>query len=454
MNHFALLIALCVATFQFPAAAQEWIPLFDGRTLNGWRPSENKGTWRVEDGTLVSRGGRSHLFYDGEVQHHDFKNFELRAEVKTTTASNSGIYLHTHYQETDFPETGYECQVINGYPANPKPDQYVERKMTSSIYAIRNVWKSPAKDNEWFRYRIVVRGKTIRTYINDELMADYTEPEHPFRPADKKGRLLSSGTFALQGHDAGSVVFYRNIEVKPLPDDLPTPGTPTDDPAFDAKIIQLSDDNFPLLDLDVQLGHGLALDDALANARQFGYTYGLVFSGPLPAGFRKPLNAFVGLKVTGSEALNGLKIMAPGSFDYVIATTGLPAGVAGKNPDPQALVEQQITLIEKLAATKQVNILGDATALPENLQADYDSLWTTDRMDRVTAALKAGNVAVEINDRLKVPSAAFIKRAKAAGVRFTFGSGNTGANDLGRLRYCVDMVENCRLTANDLWFPQ
>ncbi|MBI1178563.1 DUF1080 domain-containing protein [bacterium] len=454
MNRSTLLFTLCIATFQFSATAQEWIPLFDGKTLDGWRPSENKGTWRVEDGTLVSRGGRSHLFYDGDVQHHDFKNFEFRAEVKTTTASNSGIYLHTHYQETDFPETGYECQVINGYPTNPKPNQYVERKMTSSIYAIHNVWKSPARDNEWFRYRIVVQGKTIRTYINDELMAEYTESEHPFRPADKKGRLLSSGTFALQGHDAGSVVFYRNIEVKPLPDNLPTPGTPTDDPAFDAKIIQLSDDNFPLLDLDVQLGHGLTLDGAMANARRFGYTYGFVFSGPLPASFRKPLNAFVGFKATEPQALNLLAGLAPGTFDYVIASTGYATGNEGRVSDPQASMEKLVAFIEDLAARNQVNIYGEATALPDNLMADYDALWTPVRMDRVINALKAGNVAMEINDRLKVPSAAFIKRAKAAGIHFTFGSGNTGANDLGRLRYCIDMVEECRLNANDLWLPQ
>lgn len=453
MKRLILFLLLFLPLGRFSARAQDWIPLFDGKTLNGWRPSENKGTWRVEDGMLVSRGGRSHLFYEGDVHHHDFKNFEFRAEVKTTTASNSGIYLHTHYQETDFPETGYECQVINGYPANPRPDQYVERKMTSSIYAIRNVWKSPARDGDWFRYRIFVQGKTIRTYVNDELMADYTESEHPFRPADKKGRLLSSGTFALQGHDAGSVVFFRKIEVKPMPDNLPTPGTPTDDPAFNARIIQLSDDNFPLLDLDVQTGHGLILDQAMSNARKFGYTYGFVFSDRVPAGFRKPSDAYVGLKVTGSAMLDSLKNPSPGEFDYVIARTGFPASIGHQIPDPQTTMENLIRSIEKIAASKRVNILGDATALPENLRAEYDALWTPERMDRVIHALKAGQVAVEINDRLKVPSAAFIKRAKAAGLRFTFGSGNTSGDDLGRLAYCIDMVEQCHLSASDLWLP-
>ncbi len=294
MKRFALPIALLASLLHFTCVGQDWISLFDGKTLNGWQPSENKDTWKVRDGCLVSGGGRSHLFYNGDVHNHDFKNFELRAEVKTIPGANSGIYIHTHYQETGFPTTGYECQVINSN-TNNQPRGYVERKMTASIYAIHNVWKAPVGDNVWFSYHIVVQGKTIRTYINDELMAEYTESPNPFRTADKKGRLLNGGTFALQGHDADSVVSFRNIEVKPLPDDLPTPGTPTDDPDFDAKIIRLSTDNFPLLDLNVHLGNGLTLDAALANSRKYGYTYGFIVNWPPPSGFRQPPQAFLGL---------------------------------------------------------------------------------------------------------------------------------------------------------------
>jgi hypothetical protein len=437
---------------QLNCAGQDWISLFDGKTLNDWQPSENKTTWKVEDGTLVSRGPRSHLFYAGDVHHHDFKNFELRAEVKTTPGSNSGIYLHTHYQESGFPATGYECQVINSN-TNNQPRNYVEHKMTSSIYAIHNVWKAPVKDNEWFHYRIVVQGKTIRTYINDELMAEYTESENAFRPSDKKGRLLSAGTFALQGHDAGSVVFYRNIEVKPLPDDLPTPGTPTDDPEFDAKIIQLSNDNFPLLDLDVRLNDDLTMNQALAHARKFGYTYGFVFHGQLPAGFRKPPQAFVGLDVSGPESPGSLADSSRANFDYVIAEIAAPTSRNARIDDPQHFMDQLVERIERLARSKRVNIYAGATALPDSLQAEYEALWTTERMDRVIQALKEGNVAMEINDRLHVPGAAFIQRAKAAGVRFTFGSGNTGAADLGKLAYCIAMIKECRLTPNNLWSP-
>src|SRR5882724_12770330 len=108
MNRPILLIAFVALSLQFKGVTQTWIPLFDGKTLAGWQPSENKSTWKVVDGALTSGGPRSHLFYVGEIAKHDFKNFELQAEVKTAPVANSGIYIHTHYEETGFPTTGYE----------------------------------------------------------------------------------------------------------------------------------------------------------------------------------------------------------------------------------------------------------------------------------------------------------------------------------------------------------
>src|SRR5690606_638440 len=128
-----------------------------------------------------THGPRSHLFYTGPVAAHDFRNFELELEVKTESFSNSGVYIHTEYQERGWPEKGYECQIYNARPDRVE-GEYREHKMTGSIYAIRNTWKSPVYDGDWFHYRIHVQGKSIRTYINGELICEYTEPESPYRP--------------------------------------------------------------------------------------------------------------------------------------------------------------------------------------------------------------------------------------------------------------------------------
>jgi hypothetical protein len=262
MKHVARsILASSVLCLSAPLYAQDWIPLQDGKTLAGWKAAEKPEAWVVEDGAFVSRGDRSHLFYVGKVGKHDFRNFEFSADVMTTPGANSGIYVHTKWQGPGWPAAGYELQVINSNPPAEKMNGYIEHKMTGSIYAVRNTWVSPAKDNEWFNYRIRVVGKTIQTFINDQLICEYAEPEHPFRPEDKRGRLLGSGTFALQAHDPGSVVKYRNMKVKILPSDQkPLPEiAPIVDPELEQLVTQASDQNIPLIDLG--LGTGLVTGD-------------------------------------------------------------------------------------------------------------------------------------------------------------------------------------------------
>ena len=250
MKRFALslLIALCVPPIVF---AQDWIPLQDGKSLAGWQRAENPQSWTVQDGAFVSGGERSHLFYVGKVAKHEFRNFELSADVMTSPGANSGIYVHTKLQGPGWPAAGYEMQVINSNPPAERMNGYVEHKMTGSVYAVRNAWVAPAKDNEWFNYRIRVVGKTIQSFINGQLICEYAEPANAFRPDDKQGRLLGTGTFALQAHDPGSVVKFKNIKVKLLPNDAAPPAglVPLEDRELDELVTQASNDNIPLIDL-------------------------------------------------------------------------------------------------------------------------------------------------------------------------------------------------------------
>lgn len=180
-----------------------WISLFDGKSLDGWKANENKDSVKVEDGKIVVKGPRSHLFYVGKVEDANFTNFEFKADVKTYPKANSGIYFHTKYQEKGWPNRGYEAQVNNTHG---------DPKKTGGLYSVKDVFKAPAKDNEWFNYHIIVRDKQIIIKINGKTTVDYTEPEGLKRP----NRQLASGTFAFQAHDPGSRVEYKNIKVKPL----------------------------------------------------------------------------------------------------------------------------------------------------------------------------------------------------------------------------------------------
>ncbi len=185
-----------------------WVSIFDGKTMNGWRASENPATFSIENGTIVVHGPRAHLFYEGPVQNHDFKNFEFKAQVMTTPGSNSGIYFHTAYQEKSWPNKGYEVQVNNSH---------TDWRRTGSLYAIQDVREQHVKDNVWYTESIIVQGKRVIIKINDKIVVDYTEPDDVKRDGGQAGRIISSGTFALQGHDPNSKVFYKDIMVKVLP---------------------------------------------------------------------------------------------------------------------------------------------------------------------------------------------------------------------------------------------
>lgn len=191
------------------ASDDGWISLFDGETLDGWRASENPATFRVEDGLLVVDGPRAHLYYVGPVADHDFKNFEFKTDVRTEPGANSGIYIHTEWRESGWPSKGYEIQVNNSH---------ADVRRGGGLYAIDDVETPPAADGEWYTQHIIVRGKRIISKVNGETLVDYTEPEDAERPRSMADRLLSSGTIAIQGHDPESVIYYRNIMVKPLDD--------------------------------------------------------------------------------------------------------------------------------------------------------------------------------------------------------------------------------------------
>ena len=218
MKKTLLLLVTCALALGRLAAADNvlsaadqkagWQLLFDGQSLNGWKASETPGTFSVKDGLLIVHGKRSHLFYTGPVNGAKFKNFELSLDIKTFPKANSGVYIHTEYQETGWPAKGYEVQVNNTHS---------DVKKGAGLYAIKDNFEAPAKDGEWYTMVVRVEGKRIQTFVNGKQIIDFTEPTPPAPPKGMAGRFLSNGTIAIQGHDPESVVHYRNIKIRPLP---------------------------------------------------------------------------------------------------------------------------------------------------------------------------------------------------------------------------------------------
>lgn len=203
-----------------------FVELFNGENLDGWTTSkEAPESFTVSEGKLIVDGGKSHLFYSGDVEGADFKNFHLKVRAKTFPGANSGVYFHTAYQDEGWPNKGYECQV-NSTHKDPRK--------TGSLYGVKDIIvlaegqappkggdheqreAAPNTDGEWFDYDIVVQGRQITIKVNGEVTVDYTEPEGGPGIQNSPDRKLSSGTFAIQAHDPDSVIHYERIAVKPL----------------------------------------------------------------------------------------------------------------------------------------------------------------------------------------------------------------------------------------------
>jgi hypothetical protein len=198
---FLLASALLLSMKPVPDMVDDgWVSIFDGKTLDGWKVSEHPATFTVADGSIIAFGERAHLFYEGPVGNHNFRNFEFKAKVMTTPGSNSGIFIHTKYQEEGWPSQGYEIQVNQ---------THTDWRKTGSVYAVQDVKETFVKDNEWYTEHIIVQGKKITVKVNDKVINEYTEGETS---------KLVGGTVALQGHDPKSKVYYKDVMIRLLPD--------------------------------------------------------------------------------------------------------------------------------------------------------------------------------------------------------------------------------------------
>jgi len=211
MNRSNLILLLGLAPAAFGQGG--WVSLFNGKDFTGWKVGGDQTSFQVKDGALVAHGPVAHAFYEGPVNNHDFKNFELTVDVMAAPNSNGGVYFHTEFQDGGFPKKGFEVQVNNTFVRDPIK--------SGSLYHVKDIGeddiKGITKDNEWFTEKIVVQDKTVTISLNDKEVVKWTQPDNWDGGREGPGRVLSHGTIALQGHDPNSTVHYKNIRIRPLP---------------------------------------------------------------------------------------------------------------------------------------------------------------------------------------------------------------------------------------------
>jgi hypothetical protein len=237
----------------------------------------------------------------------------------------------------------------------------------------------------------------------------------------------------------------------------------------------LQEKGFPLIDFHAHLKGGLTLDEALQHSRKVGINYGIAAN--CGVGFPitrdedllkylasldgKPV--FKGMQAEGREWVKLFSREAISKADYVFTDAMTFTDDWGKRTrlwikdevevkDKEAFMEMYMDRILKILSEEPIDIFVNPTFLPDVLRGDYDALWTEARMDKIIAAAVKNRIAIEINSNLRLPSAKFLRRAKAAGAKFSLGTNNGDAR-LGRLEYSIQMVRECGLTSDDMFLP-
>lgn len=459
---FVTLVAFCTT----PTLAQEqWVSLFDGQSLAGWKAAENPGSPRVEDGAIVCEGKRAHLFYVGPDGQAEFENFELELEVKTEPGANSGVYFLTKWQDSGWPDAGFEAQV-NNRQSTFKEQDYRENKKTGSLYGLRNLYKPLAQDGEWFTMNVKVSRPRVEIRLNGRLVSDYIEPANPVLPAPgPKLNLLGKGTFALQCHDEASRARFRNIRVRRLP---PGEDASVAKPVLskqDLRRLALGKDNFPLVNLRVRLERELTLAKVEELRHRTGIFPGIVsdltdFHHQDPKAVLFTLEkapVFVGLDLNPKELGVMKDFFAEETikrFDYIL---GKPIAEALSEPvesgNEQGIMNREVDELVRLIETTPIDVYAGVMLMRTGFRSSADILWTDERMQRVIAAAAKHGVAFEIDLRKRTPSEKFIKMAKAAKVKFTAGSDTTTMENFTDWTYFLEMQQAAGLGWRDMWVP-
>ncbi len=439
----------------------------------------------VAEGTEITVAGGTAWLADG-----DYRNFILTGKACMEKGAEASLFFHTdgksfarsgasgHHGKavsdgagTDDGLSGYEVIFRNG-PIDGT-------RKTGSLAAVRNLYRSLVDDTEWFTFVIAVREKNIVVSIDSTEVVCYTEPEQPYRMEPYRDRLLEHGRIALKGV-AGKMTF-SDLTVTELPDDAVNPcdTMPVPDEQNDS-VIRLQQRNFPVIDYHVHLKGGLTKDMAHAMSMNYGINYGVAPNageggvGRMLADDEevyeyydevKDMPFLRGVQGEGRRWTMTFSQEALGVFDYLFTDAMTIVDHKGRlsriyrpeeahydGIDKEQYMDHLVDQTVKILTNEPADIYANPTYIPDDMASDYDRYWTDERVDRVLDVLEKYGIALEINARYRIPSFDIIRKAKERGIRFTFGTNNVDA-DFGRLEYCIEAIEECGLTPDDLWFP-
>ena len=241
------------------------------------------------------------------------------------------------------------------------------------------------------------------------------------------------------------------------------------------RIAELKKSGYDIVDYHGHLKGGLTMEELVAHSKKTGIEYGVAFNAgvgfpitddsTLLANYEqyKDYPVYMAMQAEGREWVDMFSKDNIATFDYVFTDAMTWTDKKGRRmrlwmpeevfvDDKDDFMDQLVDQIVGVMTNEPIDLYVNSTYLPDVLQPEYDELWTDERMDKVIAAAVSNNIAIEINARYKIPSATFIKKAKAAGVKFSMGTNNVD-NNLGTLDYAIKMIDSCGLVPTDFFKP-
>ncbi len=185
-------------------------PLFEGKSLDNWQlvPGGKASFDVTKDQTLLAQGGAGFL-----ETIETYQDFLLQLDAKTLADNvNSGVFFRALQGTEKAPSHGYEMQIDNSIKdGNPK----TPANAGSGAIFRRNVARRVvSKDFEWSRITLVADGLTFMAWVNGYPVTDWTDTraasENP-----REGSKKEAGHLSLQGHDPGTKIEFKKIEIQP-----------------------------------------------------------------------------------------------------------------------------------------------------------------------------------------------------------------------------------------------
>lgn len=237
-----------------------------------------------------------------------------------------------------------------------------------------------------------------------------------------------------------------------------------------------NNNDMPITDLHIHLKGNLKIEDAVLKSKNENIRYGIAINcgQGFPVHNDSQIDSvlltlkdytqfFIGMQAEGREWVNTFSKESLEKFDYVFTDCMTFTDAKGRRnriwmkdetwiDNEEEFMDYMVNTLVTILNTEPIDIYVNSTYLPAQMADRYDHFWNEERMDKVIEAAMNNNVAIEINNRYRIPSVAFIAKAKKAGAKFTVGTNNANENFSGA-EYALEVIEKCELTTTDFFEP-